>query len=791
VRLSVVDPEAVAGEAVTAQLEDILQKEFPETLDALRDAARAYDVHLGRDLFTRFRSHSRTRPTPRPVGEQIRDAWHRVLFLAAARRSAIDRMDRNVWRAARQAAARGAADRKAAYESVRRFFARTRDTDADLRSAYQSVLHASQEVEGAFIGRAKKERQGLRIRKTGEGAMIDDGAARALRDAGLPLPEAGQVRHGNWLYLTDQSVQDVVERLGNQWEDFETYAQARVALDRFQKRQHEYPGYPNDPSPQELERVVSEGNAREGFDKAFGDLQEYADALLSIGVLGGMVDPEAAARMKEAYDDYLPLIREQERELGFSGASTMARPTGGFQRAFGGQQPFLPLLDALELRTNQVLGAYYANRAVMAPIRAAEEAAKDASLPKDVRDVVGRVATHLKLDQEVVAKLQPDEARQIIADYLSKETGETVKPEDVDVHWNAWSIWRAAEPNAIRVVAPVINGKRVFYQVEDSILYDLFAHAGGSKGGRFSEIFDLFTRWAVGMRRPWKRVLTQNIVFAARNLPRDAVTGNFFGEDPESFVPGFYALGGLIRQMTGRVPEGSTAGELLSRAFETTHSPAHRARVGKFKEIIREGVIPDNWRRLSMAEKIAELAGPIPMAVAMKPLEVGLWATGQRYIAQVSEEASRIEAYAQTLKRGGSHEAAQQAYDYVSGNFGDQAASSFLSQLYRIPGFVNPAVQITYEIGNRLAHPDPKVRAKHWIKAGPWIMTMTAIGWAVNRLLTPDDKEKELDEREDEDKMAYMVIGGFLRVPFDYGLLGAVQSWTWNTLEKTVGPSIS
>lgn len=789
VRLSVVDPAAIADLPVTEKLESVLKKEAPDTLAALRDAARAHQAHRGRQLFSRFRSHSRTRPTPKKIASQIRDAWHRVLFLAAARRSAIDRMDRNVWRAAMQAAKRGVIDRKMAQASVRSYMRKIKDTDADLRSAYQSVLHGTQEVEGALLGRGKKERQGLRIRKTGEGAMLDEDAVAALRSAGLPVPDAAGTRHGDWLYLTDTSAQDIVERLGDDWADFETYAQARVALDRFEAKEHQYPGWPHDPTPDELRKLVEDGSAREGFTEAFDDFQEYADGLLSVGVLGGMVNPEDAVRMKEAYNDYLPLIREQERELGFKGGSDASRPSPGFHRARGGQQPFLPLLDALELRTNQVLGAYYANRAVLAPIKAAEVASKDAGLPKDVRDVVARVATRLKLDTKAVAKLTPEEGRKVIANYLNKEaadTDEVIRPEDIDVHWNAWEVWRAEEPKAIRIVAPVINGKRVFYQVEDQILYDLFAHTGG-EGGRVSEIFDLFANWAVGMRRPWKRVLTQNIVFATRNIVRDSVTGNFFGEGVESFIPGFFSMGGIVRQLTGKTPEGSTAGEMLSRAFETTHSPAHRARVSKFQENLREGVIPDDWRRMEMPKKISEMLGPIPMAAAMKPVELGLWASGQRHIAQLTEEASRLEAYARTLNRGGSHEAAQQAYDYVTGNFGDQPASHFLSQLYRIPGFVNPAVQITYEIGNRLTHPDPKVRAAHWIKAAPWLMLVTAIGWGINRLITPDDREEELKERPDEDRMSYMAIGGHFRVPFDYGLLGAVQSWTWNSLDTVAG----
>lgn len=75
----------------------------------------------------------------------------------------------------------------------------------------------------------------------------------------------------------------------------------------------------------------------------------------------------------------------------------------------------------------------------------------------------------------------------------------------------------------------------------------------------------------------------------------------------------------------------------------------------------------------------------------------------------------------------------------------------------------------------------------------PALMMWGAIGAAINYLIVhainPDDDEREavleqMRERPDENRLAYMAIAGKIRLPFDYGLIGAACSYGWNSVEQ-------
>jgi hypothetical protein len=766
----------------------------------LRDAARAHAHHEARTSRAVSRSFNIHRPSRLPSIQQIRLVRDQLLFTLGPKRSAIHHLKRNVYSALK----RMNVSRRKGLAEARAFFKKIADTKADLKTAYQSILHIPQETDRA-MGSVKKGDAGLRVRQTGDGTEVSGAVGFVLKKLGVPIPDTSKIKHGDWIELTDKSVVQILEPLKGQGEleDFEHYAYRKVELDRWNKKKLEYQGYPGI-TPKELAQVVEEYEIEhpEWID-IFSELQAYMDQLVVAALMGGMITPTDAVRMIDAYDHYLPLLRIPERSAYGTLGSRNGQPDPHFRRARGGQAPIGSLVRNIHQRTLDVLGAYYHNRAIVSVVNMSNAAANDGSLSFAGGKYIARVATRLKMEPKPVATLKGGpgadettgasiygEAHQMIAEYLNKQLeeqlgrplqeGEGITPKQINLHWDYKTIFRMRPPTkAINVVAPIINGKREFYQIEDPILFDLFARSRDP-----GDMLKTISRVGMSLTRPWKRIITQQWAFAIRNLFRDLVTGNFFGDpgDWKSWLPGWYGIGGMVTKLTGKAPPGGSQGELLSRTLQTTQSIEHKARVGKFVDMAMEGLYFDNWRDMTLFDWLLEAPG-VAMTAALKPIEIINFLTLGRLGAQFSEDASRVRAYKDALDAGKSHEAAQTAYDFITGNFGDPAGSAAMTAIYRMPGFVMPTVNITYEVFHRLSHPDPRQRAAYWAKGGPWVALVTAMAWAVNKLITPDDKEKEMEERLEDDRLSYMVIGGYLRIPFDYGPIGGVQSYTWNALD--------
>jgi hypothetical protein len=536
----------------------------------------------------------------------------------------------------------------------------------------------------------------------------------------------------------------------------------------------------------------------------FDQMEQFADRVLLVSVAGGLRTAGEAAQMKQAYEAYLPLFRDIEatygREGGQGGQGTgrPPRPSPGPGRASGSFAPSRPILQNMEDLTRQALDAYYYNRLMNGVARMLEEASTG-DLPYQVKEVAKSVMTRIGRVRRPVAQLQPMEAKRLIADYLNREEGlsgeEVYTPEDITIDWSSKPIVRAEAPDGRTIIAPARGGDRVFYDVQDPILLDFFAKSAEPA----SYISRTVGRALRGMVEPWKRLLTQNFVFAIRNaLGRDPVTAAFFGLAPEApdqqkteraktLVPGLFVMKGTIERFTNQdIRDEAAASELLSRSFQSTLSTEHQARVEGWREVMREGVVIDGYAELGVAEKMASLPGQV-LSALLKPFEMMLWATGQRTFSQAMEENTRLGAFSAVREAGGNAEQARMAYDLVSGNFGESPGAANARALYRSAGFLNPAVQTNYELWRRLFHPDPEIRKVSWAVRLGSIGAMTAVAWAVNTLITPDDRLEELDERPDEDKLTYMPIGGVFRVPFDYGIVGGAQAATWNLLENMAG----
>jgi len=336
--------------------------------------------------------------------------------------------------------------------------------------------------------------------------------------------------------------------------------------------------------------------------------------------------------------------------------------------------------------------------------------------------------------------------------------------ENVDIEFPGRALYRARKPKGVRIVAPFKNGKRVFYQVEDPILYDFFAQSqDGAK----------FINWAskilLPLVRPWKRLLTQNIVFAFWNVAgRDVTNAMVLGDSPRSVIPGYYVAVGLINRLTGKTPDAIQQSELLSKALDTTTRVQHQSIVEDFKAVMAEDILMPGYRDMSVLDKMMALPGQVTSAV-LKPVEMFLWMTGQRQFSQMTESLAREGAYIEAKRQGHSSELAQARYDHVTGNFGAHPSSSSLHSVYRMAGFLNPAVQILYGNYQRLTHVDPAKRTQAWLMRLPSVALYAATAAAINYLATPEEERKRMKERPDQDRMGYKALFGRFRMPFDYG----------------------
>ena len=218
----------------------------------------------------------------------------------------------------------------------------------------------------------------------------------------------------------------------------------------------------------------------------------------------------------------------------------------------------------------------------------------------------------------------------------------------------------------------------------------------------------------------------------------------------------------------------------------------HQGVVGSFKEMLKEGIVLGDYQELSLSDKAAALPGQI-MSILMKPIDLFNWTTGGRWLSQTGEELPREGAYISAVKRGQSPEAAQVDYDYITGDFGGKPGSANIASVVKAAGFLNPALRIMWGQFARVTDPDPAARAFTIAAKVPALMMWGAIGAAINYLIihaiNPDDDDREavleqMRERPDENRLAYMAIAGKIRLPFDYGLIGAACSYGWNAVEQ-------
>jgi len=826
VRRYVVSPDTLPTN-FRRQMEAEIRSLDPDVLASLRDAHRAYAAHRAKPIVEQMRGIQEDKPKAVTTSEAVNNLWWRGLYTLFGPRAVIHRLRRKVFqgttgdtkvlrpgRTTIVALAKGFVNK--AYRSqlalARALFAEIKDTKADFRNAFQTLIHIPQEVQRSVFDRILKE-NALRVRATGDtfADLPEEVLAELQETFGIKIPPGG-VRHGNWIYLGGASLENIRSRVGERdWVEFVAYGQYKAALERYEKKEHPYPGMREGLGPEELRSFIEEREtAKPAWKRYFQDVNEYMDKLVLIGVLSGEFSAKEANRILTAWENYWPLPRQIEDRQTRRGGGGIT-PDSGVRAAFGSDLPFRSLEEAVEVRTKAALEAYYTNRAILALRDFGKAVGAKDMLPFDVRADALRIMLPLKLETRKVAELAEEEQKKMLADAMNRQTAEQigadikdlppelrVRPDDIAMSFPGRPVWRARKPNAVNVVAPFEGGKRVYYQVTDSLLFDML-----QMGNRPGQYLQWITELLRGIQAPWKRALTQNIPFAIVNaLTRDVSTAAVLGEaGAKTLLPYFYAATGAVNRLKGlpvvrKVTKQQDRrpiieSELLSRSLDATTQKGHQGFVRSFFEMLKEGVVLPGYMDLSLSDKAVKAPG-VAMSAALKPLDVVNWLTGGRLLAQLGEKMPREGAYLSKLRQGFSEEEAQRAYDETTGDFGQRPGNPNLASLVRAAGFLNPALRIMWTQAERITHPDPAQRAFFFGAKLPAIATWGAIGAALNWLLLEaiydDDERREvveaMKERTEKDRLSGFVLGGKVRMPFEYGVIGAVMSYAWNSVEE-------
>ncbi len=821
VRRSITAPGRIADWEPSSRIMSALESVNPKIVDSMRDAARAFAAHMERPIDARWRSvQNDTKARPFSPGRVISRALVDYVSRGFAPELAVRRVMVEV--------RKDAASMTKGWKKVAKFEEGIKNSAGDMIPTYQSLNHIGQMVNIAVEGPGKVaagKPTGMRVHATvvpesllgtmfdrprgligdeGVPAMLGESERAMLEAAGFNVPGEPK-QHGEVVVLAKKSLADAIKPITKErWSEFETYAQVKATVARIKARAEQGRSFPYQTqgegvSPIDLIQLVKKSEKdNPEWVGVFKDLEEIANATLLLNVMAGELSAADAIKIKNAFEHYIPLTRQGEGGARAIRSGATTAPSANIRRSNGSVNPAEPLLIAMSRKIDDAVNAYYWNRFALSPIVFSEMTRANPDVPRSAKIAADQMAIRLHLDTKKMATATPDEVRKSIYDYIVQQVQQgnelfnidpemlaSFTPEDIGIV-DGFDLWRKVPPKAVNVIAPNIRGQRVYYQILDENLYRIF-----SEGGDGANAIARISETAFGSATDsLKMQITNSFVFAYRSLARDPLTAIMFGKDPEAMVPMFYHAVGAVAMLTKRDVDSLVSPELLSRVFRQVTPEDFAARRSKSMEMLAEGIVPRGWRDMNALSKGLSAPG-VAFRILMKPIELKQILTGQRWLASTMETAPRLGAFIMAKRRGLNDEAAQLAADTVTGNFSERPQSASAHSIYRTAGFLNPAFQIFGQTAKIALDPVPARAVAKAATISGNVAFWTSVAWAVNRLVSSEDDRKRNAERTEQERLTHMDIKG-LRVPFDYGILGGVQSYTWNALDEIDGqPGVS
>lgn len=787
-RLLMMEPAAVQNLKVTQALLEAADKNYPGLAAALRDGARAVQRFQRAPLSDRV-AMLNVDPMAHVGASDVMGALVRgreAFGNMVASGAPLDRLGRKLWRAIEKNRQQVGMDARQAVAKAR---AVRKETDAISR-AYNMVLQIGGETQLAISG---------------------TGASKGLRAMGAD---------GEFRYFTRWTWRDLRNRVpARHLALFDQAAWALESYERWRTGKLEYMGMREGITPDQLLAIVKQAQETiPGFGQMFAEQMNFHNAVLEMKEFGRLLKPGEREVIQNKRDTYWPMPRVVTAGGGMGG-KTAGDIQRGLFRAYGSGEATRQIDEVTEERVQQALEAYYWNRLGLTIRDRMAKVAGDKGLPIEARSMAGSYMVPLKMPMAKVATLTGSEQGRIVDDvlkavkeYIAEDIGfePDITADMLNVSLSGRDIFRPTRPDDINVISLIEDGERKFYLLGDPAVFRLFAQ--NQQAGDIAKFF----KWALGpATENWKRLRTQDGVFAVMNFFRDSITQMVLNPEPIGWIPAGGHILGAWNKFTKKYPQVFQEGLLLSRVQPTSNelvnavkeSPTWNwAQQGRYTSNAKDPgqrwlankLNPSNW--LMPVWKVGDvvnltapgvIVGGITGGLISGGLGVGIGAVigsavsvalgGSPKLAQYLEEIGREGAAVGVLRRGGTMEEAILKYWKASGQFNEHAGSADLRMVMSVVPFFNPMMQGVRNGVQVLSDPDPAVRGTAWARLMVMIPAMFGGGAALAWLMMSEKERDEERQRTLDDRMAYMNMRG-MRVPFTYGPEGAMAALTYNAV---------
>jgi hypothetical protein len=864
VRLYVKDQARIPA-VLRNKFEALLGSAKPEALQLLRDIHRAYHTHLARPLSEQRKAAINDRSKPK-AGQKVSDWAYLSLRNLIGNGQVIHYLKKKVYRSIGGDTAITNWDPTGIIGTVRewaspeyraqqalaeRWRSRILDTTGDIESAYHATIHAAGEAMRA-LGGMRGSGEGISFKVWGQGllqairgdftppeGLTPNDKARWKEAEAAHIGEIKQwfaehgidvaeivSKHGHYQTVFEKSLASIKEDVGvENWEDFSAAVQWSAALERHKRRGHDYPLMRDGMEPQVLEQEVERiWQEHPEWKQPRADLERMFKSLLLLPLASGEKTLSEVKKLIESYEHYAPLFRQAEDGRG-RGGNRNAAPRSLIRKAFGADQPFVPLEQAITTRVMNDFKAYYDNLFLKTLLKFSQSTSRMKDVDYDTRKMVERTMVPLHLERKMVAKLRPDEMHKIMADginrkmledmgyspsgmspddvveALEKAGEEPANPDTLQIAGPGFKVFRDVKPGGHNVVELWENGQKHYYWIPDPVTFSMFTTNATPE----------WLRHATGIIKasgdPMRRAIVQTWVFALRNVERDPLTAIVNRSTLErksgkarskadvaaDYVPGFLHAYKVVSRLLGQSGDSKAAAELTAKALDHLTQDAHKTLVEQFVDMLKEGVYHPGFFQMTPMEQVKAATSTF-FAAMTKPADVVNFVLGSRHFSAYSETAAREGAFELALNEELSPARAQVDYDTVTGFFAQKPGNEWWAAFTTAVPFLNPTLQVVGQSIQRHTHFSNRTRLAAFRVHVEKIAKLGAGLAALNYLLILmiyDDEEKEeifkrIQEQPEQEALTHAAIGGKIRVPFGYGPEGAVMSMGYNLTQNAL-----
>jgi len=781
----------------TGMLESMITAADPEILATIKDAARAYNVFRNKTIWEQFQSYTKDYPaeTGRDYFSRIKNAFITNHITQGHALETIDRTFRGLIKSNAESKAKG-------MEIARLFMKNAQGKPWDVFGAYEMTLMTSSEIDRSMTN--------MPISVTSNGLTIDSTTRDMLVNAGYGnvLPDDMNVAYGNRMVFKNKTPHDIYKAIGSKnWDQFFAYGAFKSAIVRaeFTEKQggpHAWTGQAEGITLQDMKNAVAAAEKdHPEWLTGFRDVENIFNAIHVIKFYGGRKTIQDLIADKVKFYDYWPLHRVFDKTGEIGGQATGAGRRFvrfDYAPAHGSQLPVVDVMESIYNDVGRVYRAYYQNKFWNALEKFQGEVQHSGSIPLEAQNYIARIMSPIQKVPKLMATVSKEELAKEIAKainiqglsvegYPVQAMNPPITADDVNIMTPGMEIWRSVVPNKMNVIMYYNQSSK---QKEFRIVRDAPLFLAMISARRMTETAAFINKHVVPITNAWKRSIVARIPFTI---------GNFFARDPievlspdprgelKSWIPFQNIFHGLFSVITGK-PNYVPDTELFSRTLAASFSGAKLAEWNGLKKRLSEGLYIENFDKLQTFQKMISMLEPYrAISAVLKPMEMASYMSGLNFLTEQSERLPRRGQYYKMKNKGYTDEWAIAGMNTVSGKFIEHPANLTTTAFYRSIGFLNPSIQTTYRSLLAFTDPDPRVRGQAMLRLGIFGVLGTVVAWSINQALTPLKLKKREKEIPEEEKISYYRLGGFIKMPFAYGITGAVQGYVWNKLDEMAG----